>query len=222
MKALTFIDTNILKFAASELVRLQPRREQVQWGPTIVDLIVHDTVTVNPNDQIKNSELRAEADLLPLVATASKAGQIELVQSFEVKYEVWGLPSMDSETGAFYGAKIHTLKDIPFAYGRVVGGLDIDGKAEQLRFITGIVSPRLTELRKTCGAFQGARKPPNGNQLLDAFHIWCAELAGCTYFLTLDLKLQRMLKNGKSRSPVQVVRPSELLIALQSPTMSNQ
>jgi predicted nucleic acid-binding protein len=50
------------------------------------------------------------------------------------------------------------------------------------------------------------------NQLLDAFHLWSAEAAGCDYFLTLDFKLIKMMNQAPSSTPVRIVRPSELLI----------
>lgn len=216
--ALVFVDTNVLKFAATELVRLRARRDKVQWGPLLVDLIVHDAVAVNPNDRIPNAELRTEADLLPSVAACGKTGLVEFVHTVEALYESWGLPSMDSETGAFYGANIRLLQNVPFSYGRVMSGFGVDGEAEQLRFISSIGSPRFFELQRACGAFQGRDKPLNKNQLLDAFHIWCAELAGCSYFLTLDFKLQRTLSLSAVEKKVNLVRPTELLAAIQPST----
>jgi hypothetical protein len=66
------------------------------------------------------------------------------------------------------------------------------------------------------GAYQGGGKW-NRNQLLDAFHLWCAEYNKSDYFLTLDFKLIRILgQNRKTRLPVRAVRPSELLAALES------
>ena len=215
MPAVTFIDTNILKFAASELFRLHPRLETIKWGPTTVELVVHDEVVVNPNDRIANPTLKYEAELLPKVAALGKIGVLDFVQTVEALYETWGIPNMDSESGPFYGAQIRLLKDIPFQYGRVMGGLGIDGKAEQLRFINGIRNPRFEAIQRASGAFQGSNNPPNSNQLVDAFHLWCAELAGCTYFLSLDFKLQKSLAQSKIELRVQIVRPSELLLAIE-------
>lgn len=215
MPAVTFVDTNILKFAASELFRFRPRQEQIQWGPKTLNLVVHDQVIVNPNDRIPNPTLKAEIDLLPMVAVLGKTGVVDFVQTVEALYEAWGIPNMDSESGPFYGAQIRLLKDIPFRYGRVMGGLGIDGEVEQLRFIKGIRNPRFEALQRASGAFQGRDNPPNSNQLIDAFHLWCAEVAGCSYFLTLDFKLQRSLLNSKLELPVKVLRPSELLLAVE-------
>lgn len=217
MSALVFIDSNVVKFSSTELVRLRPQKEQVQWGPTVIEVVVHDEVIVNPNEKISNPELRTEADLLPQVASLGTTGALEFVQTVESLYETWGLPALDSESGRFYGSTIRLLKDIPFKYGRVMGGLGVDGKAEQVRFISSIANTRFTELKRACGAHQGSDRPFNRNQLLDAYHVWCAELAGCCYFLTLDFKLQRTLAHSKISPQVLVVRPSELLRALEPP-----
>ena len=149
------------------------------------------------------------------IAALGKTGVLDFVQTVEALYETWGIPDMDSESEPFYGAQIRLLKDIPFRYGRVMGGLGIDGAAEQLRFIRGIHNPRFEAIQRASGAFQGSNNPPNSNQLVDAFHLWCAELAGCTYFLSLDFKLQKSLSRSKIKLRVQVVRPSELLLAIE-------
>ncbi len=77
--------------------------------------------------------------------------------------------------------------------------------------------PRFLELRKICGANQGSSV--NENQLIDAFHIWCAEEAGATYFLTCDLKLRNLIRN-RTQNPLrlELVAPTELLAALGKPT----
>ena len=167
-----------------------------------------------PNDFIKNNpDLKSEADLLPRAAELGKAGAVEYVMSMEtVVGESWNLPDMDSKSGRFYGAPI-AIVDFPFEYGRIVGGVGINRKDEQLRFFTSIKDKRFLELQKMTGAYQGKR-PTNQNQLLDAFHLWCAELNGCEFFLTLDFTLIKVLKLAKKKSVVRAVRPSELLASI--------
>jgi hypothetical protein len=63
-----------------------------------------------------------------------------------------------------------------------------------------------------CGAEQG--NDVNRNQLLDAFHLWCAEHRDCDYFLSLDFKLAQMTANSRQKLRCRVVLPSELLAAL--------
>ena len=212
MPPLVFVDTNILKLAATELQRYVPRRESLQWGPMTIDAVVHDAVVVNPNDNISNPKLKAEADLLPEVANYGRQGAIEFTQTAEARYEEWGLPNMDSQTGRFYGAAVR-LVEAPFKYARVMGGSGIDGGAEQYRFLASIGGTRFLTIQRATGAYQGAQ-PPNRNQLIDAFHIWCAESAACTYFLTLDFKLIRTIARSKLCSSVAVVLPSELIASI--------
>lgn len=151
-------------------------------------MVVYDEVVVNPNDKITNLELKAEADLLKDVAELGKSGSVEFVQTTEALYEEWGLPNMDSESGRFYGAPIRFI-DAPFRYERVMGGMGIDGGAEQYYFLASIQTPRFLEIQRASGAYQG-KNLLNRNQLIDAFHVWCAESYGCAFLLTLDFKLQ--------------------------------
>lgn len=211
MVALVFLDSNVLKFSATELVRYRPRIQQVNWGPRTLEVVVRDEVLINPNDAIQNADLKAEVDLLPRVASLHKVGGAQFVRSVEALMETWCLPSLDSESGQFYGAEIRTLKDVPFEYGRVMAGSGLDFKREQVRFLSDIKNSRFDALKRACGAYQGENRLPNRNQLLDAFHVWCAESAGCTHFLTLDFKLQRVLERSRLRLKTQIVRPSQLL-----------
>ena len=117
---------------------------------------------------------------------------------------------MDSRTGKFYGAPVEQV-EAPVKYGRVIIGGNQDAKEMQFNFLSRLNHKRFTELQKLTGAYQGPGKL-NRNQLLDAFHIWCAEHNECEFFLTLDFKLIRIVTNNRSyNSTVKLVRPSELL-----------
>jgi len=209
-----YIDTSVLKFSATQLPRLRPRQQKINWGGRVHEITVHDFVDINPNDFIENPELKAEAELLPELAEAGKRGQLKYVIQMETLFESWGIPNMDSATGRFYGAPYETV-DAPIKYGRVIaGGLD-DPKDMQFEFLANIKSKRFVELQKITGAYQGEGNL-NRNQLLDAFHLWCAEHNKCDYFLTLDFKLIRVLRQSHElQLEVQVVRPSELLAAVK-------
>jgi hypothetical protein len=214
MQRTVFLDTNVFKFSATSLRRYVGRKETLQWGPLEIESVLHSEQLVNPNEGIQNERLKKEATLLPAVAATGIGGQLRFVISAEARYEQWGLPNLDSETGMFYGASVSTV-DAPIEYGRVMGGLGIDGPVEQTRFLTSLSNPRFVELQKATGAFQGD-KPRNRNQLLDAFHLWCAEHNACDFFLTLDFKLIRVLARSKKEVAVRVVTPSELLHAVES------
>ena len=94
-----------------------------------------------------------------------------------------------------------------------VAAMGIDGRAEQLHFLSSLSNSRFLELQKATGAYQGD-KPRNRNQLLDAFHFWCAEHNECDFFLTLDFKLIRVFSLSRTTSTVRLIRPSELLTEL--------
>lgn len=213
MRPRVFVDTNVLKFSATELQRLRPRRQTIRWGHIQQEVTVYDQIVVNPNDKIKNSDLKREAEQLPALAELGKSLRVEYVMQVEAEFESWGLRNMDSATGRFYGAPI-TNVEAPVWYGRTMIGAGIDAKKEQLRFLLSLKNRRFLELQKITGAYQGRRKT-NRNQLLDAFHIWCAEHNKCDYFLTLDFKLIRLV-NRVSRKALGVlaVKPSELMAKL--------
>jgi len=204
-----FVDTNVLKFAATRLKRLRPRIETIEFDGWRDEVQLHDIVEINPNERIRNPELKAEADLLPQLAHLGTEMSVEFVIQLEAELESWGLPDMDSLGGRFYGCPL-TLIDGPFRYSRVLFGGDFDAEERQFRFLTSIQEARFLELQKVTGAYQGSR-PIQRNQLLDAFHLWCAEHAQCDYFLTLDFRLAKMVNGRTNVTPVQLVKPSELL-----------
>jgi hypothetical protein len=208
-----YLDSNVFKFSATKLLRFRPREVAVDWGGTRQSETVHDPVNVNPNDRIDNNpELRREAELLPQVAILAASGLADFLINSETLLEVGGLPNLDSATGRFYGAA-YMVADAPVRYGRTVFGGNVHYKDEQFNFLRSLRHERFDQLQRVTGAYQGETKV-NRNQLLDAFHLWCAEHNGCEYFLSLDFKLARVISNSKSKSLVRVVRPSELLAVL--------
>ena len=208
-----FLDTTVFKFAATTLRRYVGRPSTVQWGPLQVHGVTYTEEVVNPNDRISDAKLKSEAGLLPAIADLGVRGQLSFLISDEARLEQWGLPNLDSETGDFYGAPIR-IASAPIEYARVMGGLGIDRRLEQSRFMESLDNPRFLELQRASGAYQG-NNPTNRNQLIDAFHIWCAEHNACRFLLTLDWKLQRSLAKTRVPMKVQVVSPSELLRALE-------
>jgi hypothetical protein len=204
-----YIDTTVLKFSATQLPRLLPRKQTIDWGGRVHEVTVHDFVRVNPNDSIDNPELKAETELLPTLAEAGKRGEVKYVIQMETLFESWGIPKMDSETGKFYGTPLEDV-EAPIKYKRVLLGFNRDGREMQFSFLSSIRNARFLELQKMTGAYQGSGKL-NRNQLLDAFHIWCAEFNKCDYFLTLDFKLLNVVRKQKRHSLVEIIKPSELV-----------
>lgn len=204
-----YIDTTVLKFSATRLPRLAPRKQIINWGDRAHEVTVHNFVHVNPNDLIDNPELKAETELLPTLAEVGKHGQVKYVIQMETLFESWGIPKMDSETGKFYGAPYEVV-EAPVKYGRVLFGPNLNAMERQFSFLSSIKYDRFLELQKMTGAYQGPGRL-NRNQLLDAFHIWCAEHNKCDYFLTLDFKLVNVLRRQNRHLLVEVVKPSELV-----------
>jgi len=206
-----YLDANVYKFAATRLLRVFPREQTVTWGNRTVTTTVDDFGYLNPNERILNTDLKAEAGLLQKVANMAKSGRLILMVQSETQLETWGLPNMDSEDGPMYGAPV-VDGDAPIHYARIVAGGGESADDYQLDFLRSLRDSRFLELQRATGAYQGAGRL-NSNQLLDAFHLWCAEHNHCDYFLTLDFKLQRVLKRSSMELSVSVVRPSELLQA---------
>jgi hypothetical protein len=79
-KSKVFLDTNVYKFSAVELPRLRSREASIRWGGQERPYIVHDLITVNPNESLgeESAELKAEAELLPEVAGLGASGLVAL------------------------------------------------------------------------------------------------------------------------------------------------
>jgi hypothetical protein len=207
-----FLDTSVLKHSADRLIRGRSRKVTRYWGETPVTMDVTQFVEVYPNARVRGP-LIEEFRFLPLIADLAKTARVRLVTHAEVRAEFWRLPKTDDPRGQFYGAPIEWGPD-PLTYGRIMAGWSAIHKTDpQLDFVKGITHPRFQELRLATGA-----NPDSGtyrNQLLDAFHIWCAEAASAKYFLTTDLKLVRLISRHKSHPPAcRVVTPAQLIKAL--------
>lgn len=204
-----FVDTNVLKFSATELPRFRPRPTTINWGGKTQRTTVHDSVIVNPNESITDPALKFEAGLLAQVADLGKRGLIEFLINIETLFESWWLPNMDSLSGKFYGAPLRMV-EAPIRYGRLTMAGFRDPRKEQFQFLVSLNHKRFHQWQRATGAYQG-KPDQRRRQLLDAFHLWCAEHNECEFFLTLDFKLIRILQTAGHESCVQAVKPSELL-----------
>lgn len=74
MTVKVYIDTNVLKFSATQLQRYCPRTQKINWGGREHEVTVNDLVYINPNEAIDNPELKAEAQLLPVLAEVEPMG----------------------------------------------------------------------------------------------------------------------------------------------------
>jgi len=212
-RAQVYLDSNIYKFSATRLLRFRPRNVAVSVGGHERVFVVYDPLVVNPNDRIRNPELKAEADLLPEVAALSEKGLVRFVITTETQVEVSGIPDLDSQTGYFFRTD-RQIVDPPVKYSRILYGGTDDYWQDQFKFLLSLTDERFLELQRITGAYQG--RAYNRNQVLDAFHLWCAEHSSCDFFLTLDFKLAKVIERAKRKPMVPVLRPSQLLTAIRS------
>lgn len=199
-----FVETSTIKFATNSRTILRPRHKTVELGGQKLSWVEHDIVEINPNDRLGDQAFRAEVDLLPKVAELAKVGRIELLSHLEVFDELMDITLVGRHRNVLLEAP-RRMVESPLVYSRA-----LLGRERRVAFLGRIRHTRFLELRKACGANQGGGV--NENQLVDAFHFWCAEHGGATHFLTCDLKLTRLLRNNRRfRSTVRPVSPSELV-----------
>ncbi len=219
-----FLDTNVLKYAVDELYRFAPRMRRIRWGAMEQDVTLHEPIILRPNERFDRTLLR-ETRLLPFVAFLAIRGRLELLWNIEVMIELLGLRDVDDPRGRFYGAPL-TSVSAPFQYGRVIVSGSFDplpptasikrmphAKHRQVAFIEGIRDHRLMQLRKACGAEKTHGVDPN--QLIDAFHLWTAESAGATHFLTTERRLLHLRDDSVLALSCKPVLPSELIAAVE-------
>jgi len=210
-----FLDTSVLKASVDTRLVLVPEPKKVKWGDRELELEVYRPVFVNQNTKFLRQGRRdrfADTVALRFIPALAKEGKIDLLVHQEVFFELWGLPRTLGGGPLFYGAPIRKVEG-PIHYGRVV----VDGtrRDHQYEFLAGVDHPRFRELQRSCGAYQGVDKPPHPNQLVDAFHVWCAESASADYFLTLDDKLIRVFASAPRQKTIVVpITPLRLMRAL--------
>jgi hypothetical protein len=212
-----FLDTSVVKHSIRKKTVLRPNPpKQVRFGNTTHEAIVHSVITYDPTDKV-GEPLRTEIDRLSDIAAFAKAGDIELLWQAESHVEFLGTYSVPGGGQSELLEAGVTMVEGPIAYGRVLsptrpgetwGSLQAD-------FLKSLHQRRFRELQKACGALQG--RQIHERQLLDAFHIWCAEEAKATHFLTTDLKLVRTVRACKTSPPlVRVITPSKLVTEIAS------
>jgi len=207
-----YLDTSTLKLSIQTIEGTTPRDETVNWGGRQLTVTVHKPAVSYPLESISNAALKNQAKVLPAIAELARDGTIELVVQNETLVEYWGLPRISGKP--FFGAPLKKVQ-VPFEYGRVIFTAHEETEKLQYEFLTQLKDVRFIELQKACGAYHGATPPPR-NQLLDAFHVWCAEASESRYFLTCDMSLVRYVARQKKHIPaVRVVLSSQLLGELQ-------
>jgi hypothetical protein len=212
--ATVFVDTNILKFSAVKKHVYRPKMATVNWGGTEQELKYYEPYTVNDIHKIKNESQKRDAVSIGMLAYAGISELLKFYIHREVSLETWGLPGMSSPSGRFFNCPLEEVPDPIAPQSRIIAGGSKDFKEYTLDFLCSVKHPRFTELAKMAGAYQGETKPLNLNQALDAYHIWCAESANMSYFLTMDYKLGKVVDRSKIKTAVSIVTPDQLLRAV--------
>jgi hypothetical protein len=198
-KARVFLDTAVAKHSIRARTVLKPTRHQVNILGRLQEVVVQEIVKIDPAASVE-PRLRAQIDLLPEVVRRARVGDIELVWNIETQlefFEIYLYP------GGGTSELLDAVKVIegPIKYDRAITPMSpLSGETSRsLRtdFLRGLDCPRFLELQRACGAFQGDHGV-NENQLVDAFHIWCAEAADASHFLTTDFRLVRAVRGHKT------------------------
>jgi hypothetical protein len=222
------VDTVTFKLAITRRVRAEQAPQTIDWGHARTTVEVTRFVEDFPLERLQPGQ-RYEAGLLPYVAYLARQGRCSYLSHLEVLLELATLPRARATGDRFLGAPLTFVRG-PVPYSRIVAGAipgeelwykrqrgERIGKARLVNFLAKLAHPRFLELQRASGASQGATKPPNANQLIDAWHLWCAEGAGAEYFLTLDESLIRRVAQERRAPPrVQAVLPSALLADLRA------
>jgi hypothetical protein len=202
-----FLDTSVRKHAIRKRTTLRPRGNGA-----------YELSELDPAADVQ-PELKREIDLLTQVATVARKGMIKLLSHIEATSEFFSILLLPGPGESVFAGLEIELVNGPFEYSRLASPMPpfITGSAKdiQIEFVAKIHDARFLEIRSACGADQGPGVAAPRNQLLDAFHLWCAESADATHFLTTDLKLTRVVRTyRKAPLKLKVVAPSELLADL--------
>lgn len=215
--AIVFLDASVMKRAVYYRTRAVVTQRTLQWGPTEITVPETRYEGFDPNDEISNSQMRAEAKMLPRVAGLARAGRVRFQTGIEVKMEFWGLRDTRGP-GAFDGIQIEEVES-PLRHSRVMFTGWKGAGALQLEFFERIRSPRFLEMKKAFGALNPNAKRRR-NLLADIFHIWTADAAGADFLLTLDGRLCRAAAGQPQlRLRTKVVQPSELIAHVPPPAL---
>lgn len=209
-----FLDTGVLKASSDTRLVFVPHEQTVTWGTEEITRSVHRPMYWNQNAKhLRDNPNRfLDTVLLRFIAALAKKGKVRLVIHREVQWELMGVKRAYGSGALFYKAPIELVEG-PVETSRIV--MDGSGRDYQYEFLCSINHLRFRQLQRWAGAWQGPGKSLKRNQLLDAFHIWCAEHSGSDFFLTHDDKLiKEMSKGSEQRTPVRLVTPRDLSNAL--------
>ena len=131
-----------------------------------------------PRARAGDPGLQQEIDLLPQIAAMARSKVLELLWHRESRVEFISMAKLGAPKSVLLDAGV-TFVPSPIKYARTITPISLlsaDWKGEQVQFLAKLRDwPRYLEIQRACGAIPGTKR--YGSQLIDAFHLWCAESA---------------------------------------------
>ncbi len=211
-----YVDANILQNSDVGRTSWLPEERSVNWGGTTFMSTSYPRYEVwDKRINIRNRELLKESLAIQLLARFDRLPTVHFLQQYETQLETKYMPGASVP---LFGAKVLSAGN-PIPYARALSGF---GASSQSEFVEKVNHSRLRYFQKLVGVQKGMGEKRRRAQILDAWHLWCAEYNQCAFFLTMDFKLVRMLQKAGSAkassqppTPVRAVKPSELLDELK-------
>lgn len=208
-----YVDANIIQHSDVDRTYWLPEDRTLDWGGFAVETRTYPRYEViDKRSSMTNDKLRRELVALQLLAQFDRLADVRFFQQFETGLEANYRPGVSPP---LFGASIVWAAS-PIPYARAVLGF---GARPQLEFIQSIDHPRFRYFQKLSGVQPGMSEQRRRAQMLDAWHLWCAERNECGFFLTMDFKLIKMLSgidrttsHDQPRTPLRVIEPSRLLV----------
>jgi predicted nucleic acid-binding protein len=200
-----YLDTNILKFFSNNSVlTFEEKSSNLKWGDKVIENKIYELT--NKNKNIEKSNDKKLLNDIKEIENIFDNKFLEFYMNLETKIESMRILNIVNNLNI----KINDAKP-PIVYSRILFSYKEENKKLQTDFLKNIDNQRFLDIQKVVGAYQGKREI-NENQLLDAWHLWCAEYNKCDYFLTMDYKLKRIIDNSRNFFiDVKVITPQKLL-----------
>lgn len=178
-----FFDTAILRHAVR--LRYGEETRTVEWGGQKYDWKAPRLVA----KPVRDVWLEGEIDAIQHVADAARDGRITAVSTPETRNETMSFPSPLLMRGAANLLHEITLEeaDPPFYLDRILVSAIPLGFDPLRLALDSAVDERFRAIRAAVG----------DEKAMDAFHLRCAEHAGCDHFLTTDKRLVNSIRNQR-------------------------
>lgn len=213
-----YVDSTVIQDADVDRVEWLREEHTLDWGGQTISLVTEPKYEIVDKRINQPRELLRETVALQLLAQFARHPNVTFMQQFETEFEsIWS--RRPSPSPPFFGVPIAKAGNpIPYQRTLFAGGVRQRNSAEiQHDFLDGLTHPRFVHLQRLAGVQDAMGMEKRRRQILDAWHLWCAERNQCTYFLTRDGKLIRSVQarrradSSQPPTPVNLVTPSEML-----------